>query len=202
MSLKNNYLFKKLLKCANKKQNSFNIYNVTFFLKKKKNTWIYHYFTPVYQKSQWYDLQFLRYRAWQTEIGNFRLFFTLIPKKEPKKSKFWKNEKYCWRYRHYCTKKQNHIWFTVPRYRMRQTEFFVILGHFLLFCPPNDPENKNFGKMKKSPGDITTSYTCTIFKNHMMYGSWDMECNGQNFFIILDRFLPFYPSINLKNQNF
>ena len=26
----------------------------------------------------------------------------------------------------------------------------------------------------------------------MMYGSWDMECNGE-FFVILDHFLPFYP---------
>ena len=45
-----------------------------FFEKIKKNTWRYHYFTSVYQKSWWYDLQFLRYRVWQTEIGIFRSF--------------------------------------------------------------------------------------------------------------------------------
>ena len=33
----------------------------------------------VYQKSWWYDLQFLRYRVWQTEIGNYRSFFPLLP---------------------------------------------------------------------------------------------------------------------------
>ena len=29
-----------------------------------------------------------------------------------------------------------------------------------------------------------------------------MECNRQNFFVILDGFLPFYPPNNMKNQNF
>ena len=40
-------------------------------------------------------------------------------------------------------------------YKARQTEFFVILGYFLPFYPPNNPENQNFEKMKKAPGDIT-----------------------------------------------
>ena len=90
MNLKNNYLLKKLLKWAKKKQNNFNIYNVAFFKKIKKNTRIYHYFTSMYQKSEWYDLQFLRWRAWHTEIGNFRSFFTLLPKKNPKNQNFEK----------------------------------------------------------------------------------------------------------------
>ena len=50
MNLKNNYLLKKLLKWVNKKCKNFNIYNIVFFFKKKKNTWKY-YFTSVYQKS-------------------------------------------------------------------------------------------------------------------------------------------------------
>ena len=84
MNLKIKYLSKKMLKWANKKQNNFNIYNAVFLKKKiKKNTWRYDYFKAVYQNSQWYDLQFLRYRAWQTEIGNFRSFFALLPHKNP-----------------------------------------------------------------------------------------------------------------------
>ena len=35
------------------------------FKKMKKNTWIYHYFTQVYQKSWSYAIMFLRYGAWQ-----------------------------------------------------------------------------------------------------------------------------------------
>ena len=56
MNLKNNYLLKKLLKWASKKSKNFNIYKVVFF-KKMKNTWRYHYFTPVSQKSWKYDLE-------------------------------------------------------------------------------------------------------------------------------------------------
>ena len=53
-----------------KKKKNFNIYNVIFFKKIKKKTWRYHYFTPVYQNSWWYDLQLLRYGTWRTEIGS------------------------------------------------------------------------------------------------------------------------------------
>ena len=64
-----------------------------FFKKIKKNTWRY-YFTSVYQKSQWYDLQFLRYTTWQTEIGNFRSFFCLSSPKSPKNQNFGKMKKF------------------------------------------------------------------------------------------------------------
>ena len=36
-----------------------------------KNTWRYHYFTTVYQKSQWYGLPFLRYRASVISRANY-----------------------------------------------------------------------------------------------------------------------------------
>ena len=35
----------------------------------------------------------------------------------------------------------------------------------------------------------------TINENHMMYDSWDMECNRQNVFFIFSHFFPFYPLI-------
>ena len=35
-----------------------------------------------------------------------------------------------------------------------------------------------------------------------MYGSWYMEHDWENFFVILDYFLPFYPTNNPKNRNF
>ena len=34
------------------------------------------------------------------------------------------------------------------RYKVQQTEFFVILGHFLPFYLPDNPENQNFEKLK------------------------------------------------------
>ena len=35
-----------------------------------------------------------------------------------------------------------------------------------------------------------------------MYGSWDMKRGRQEFFVILDHFLPFYPTNKPKNQKF
>ena len=44
------------------------------FEKIMKHTCRYHYFTPVYQKFWWFDLQLLRYKVWLTEIGTFWSF--------------------------------------------------------------------------------------------------------------------------------
>ena len=59
----------------------------------------------------------------------------------------------------------------------QQNESFVVLGYFLPFYPINNPKNKNFEKMKKTPGDIIILHKCTINDNHMMHGSPDIECN-------------------------
>ena len=48
--------------------------------------------------------------------------------------------------------------------------FFVILGHFLPFDPPNNPKNQNFEKIKKTPGNIIILHLCTTNDDHM-YGS-------------------------------
>ena len=78
------------------------------------------------------------------------------------------------------------------------------LSFWTVFCPfthPKDLENQNFEKIKNTTEDIIILPMCTINKNHMMYGSSDMECNRQNIFVILDRFLSFYPPNNPKNKN-
>ena len=82
------------------------------FLKIKKKTWRYPNFAPAYQKSWWYDLHFLRYRVWHTEM-----------------------KKNCWRYHHFThvhQKPQSHeVQFL--RCGVRRIELSVILGHFLHF---------------------------------------------------------------------
>ena len=70
------------------------------------------------------------------------------------------------------------------------------------YNPPNKSENQKFEKMKKILVDIIILHMCTINENHMMNGSWDMERDRQNFFLILDHYLPFYPPNNPENQNF
>ena len=59
-------------------------------------------------------------------------------------------------------------WFL--KYKVQQTEFFVILGHFLPFQPLDNPKIKTL-KLKKNPGDIIILHICPINDNHMMYGS-------------------------------
>ena len=95
MNLKNNYLLKKLLKWANKKQNNFNIYNAAF--KKNKEKYL-----------------------------GISLFYTCVPKISIISSTY------------------------VECCRLK----LVILGHLLPFCPPKNPKNQNFEKMKKLAGDI------------------------------------------------
>ena len=58
----------------------------------------------------------------------------------------------------------------ILKYKVRQTETFVILGYFLPFQPPDNPKNQNFEKMKKMLGDIILQMFTTS-DNHMMYGS-------------------------------
>ena len=72
---------------------------------------------------------------------------------------------------HMCTKKPQSYEVQFLRYRVRQTEFFVILSHFLPFYPPNNPDNQNFDKMKKASGDVIILHMCTKHYNHMMYVS-------------------------------
>ena len=44
-------------------------------------------------------------------------------------------------------------------------------GYFLPFYLPNNPENQNFEKMKKTPRDIIILHVSIINQNHMMYDS-------------------------------
>ena len=82
--------------------------------------------------------------------------------------------------------------------------FFVILGNFLHFDPPDNLKNQNLKKWKKTPGDIIILNLCTTDDNHMMYGSWDIEHNRHNFFSFWAIFCPFLSIFcpnSLKNQN-
>ena len=92
------------------------------------------------------------------------------------------------------------VWFL--GYGAWQTELFIILDCFLPFYAPNNPKNQNFVKTKKNPADITILQMLTINDSHMMYGSWDIGCNRQNFLSFWTIYCLFYPPKNLKNQNF
>ena len=95
------------------------------------------------------------------------------------------------------------------RSEARQTEFFVILSHFLHFYTTNNPKNQNFEKMKKkkkkktTPGEFIILHKCTKNHDHMLYCSWDMACDGCNcYFSFWAIFCPFTPLTVQKNQFF
>ena len=119
---------------------------------------------------------------------NFGLFFALLPPPRLTTQKIQNSEKRkknTWRYDHFTHvdhKWQSYdVWFLrFLRNRVWQTEHFVILELFLSFYPPhpNNSEKKETWRYY---------HMCTINNNHMMYGSWEMECDRQ-FWIILDHF--------------
>ena len=91
----------------------------------------------------------------------------------------------------------------VPEISSVTDTIFGHFGPFLILLPPNNPKNENFEKMKKkkTPKDIITLH---MFHKWKLYDVWFLryEVWLTQFFFILDRFLPFYPTNNSKNQNF
>ena len=152
------------------------------------------------------------YSSWDVEhnilklviLGHFLLFY----QKRTQKIKILKKLKHCWRYHHYsCVPKITIIWFTVSRYKMRQTELFVILDHFLSFYQytniPNNIKNKNCGKMRKKILEILPLYTCVPYIKIiwcMVPEIWSVM--DRIFFIILDYFYPFTPLTTWKIKIF
>ena len=73
----------------------------------------------------------------------------------------------------------------LPRYGLRKSKFFKM-------------KKKRKKKRRKPPEDIIILQMCTINDNHIMYGSGDMECNGQNFLSFSTVFYSFTPLKKLK----
>ena len=131
--------------------------------------------------------------------------FALLPPYRLRKSKFWKNEHHNWRYYHFTNEyhkwQSYNVWFL--RYEVQQTEFLVILDHFLYSpLPKKKKKNQNFEKLKKPTEDIIILHIHTINDNHMMYSSWGMKLDRHNFVSFCTIFLPFYHPNKPKNQSF
>ena len=71
---------------------------------------------------------------------------------------------------------------------------------FALLPTPNSPKNKNFKKMKNTPGDVTILHNCSKNHDHMLYCSWDMAHGGCNcYFSFWAFFFCSFTSNNSKN---
>ena len=115
-------------------------------------------------------------------FSHFGPIFTLLLKNQNfEKKKAWRYHQLTLVYH----KLQSYdVWFL--RYKVQGTEFSV--DYFLPFWPPppKNLENQNFDKMKKKKNNSWRYYHLYhyyINENHMMYGSWYMECDRQNFFL-------------------
>ena len=94
-------------------------------------------------------------------LGNFMSFYPPPPTPyQPRKPKFWKNEKSIWRCHHLKLMQQkrrsNDV--CLLRYGVQQI-FFVNWGHFLFFYPLLTPKIKIWKKCKKHL-EILSFYTC------------------------------------------
>ena len=98
-----------------------------------------------------------------------------------------------------CTINDNH-WCLVPGIWRVTDRIFYHFGSFFAL-PPSNQKIRILKNWKKTPTDIIILHMCTINDNHMMYGSWDMEHNRNNF-CHFGPFFALYPSNNPKNKNF
>ena len=96
---------------------------------------------------------------------------------------------------HVCTK-TTIIWGMVPE--IWGETFFCHSGSFFPFYTTNNPQNPNFEKMTKASGDVIILHKCTKYHNHMMYFSWDIECDRHNFLSSWAIFCPLIPLTTRK----
>ena len=128
---------------------------------------------PFYHKWQSYDIWFLRYGTWQPEffviLGHFLPFY---PSNNPENHYFEKIKKTPWDIiiLQMSSINDNHMMYGLWDMQCDNQKFFAISGHFL-------PYYQFLKKWKKKPGDIIILHMYTLNHNHMMYSSWDMECN-------------------------
>ena len=132
----------------------------------------------------------------------FWTIFALLPPNNPENQNFEKMKKMPGDIiiLHLCTINDNHMMYHSWDMECDRQKFLPFCTVFALL-PANNPENEDFAKMKKMPGDIIILHLCTINNNHMMYHSWDMECDRQNFLPFCTVFALLPPN-NPENQNF
>ena len=147
--------------------------------------------TIVYHK--WIYVWFLIYGMQQTEFFLIRNHFLPFYPLTTQKIKLGKNEK---KPGAIISQMMYGSW-DMKHDRQTFLLFWVI---FCPFTPLENPNNQNFEKMKKAPGDIIILHKCTTNHDHTLlflrYDEWRMQL----LFLILGCFLPFYPPDSLKNQ--
>ena len=138
---------------------------INIWNKCKKNPWRYP-ITHVYHKWRLYNVWFLRYKAQKTEFFVILDYFLLFyPPTYPEKNVFEKMRKMPIDtiILQMCIIKWKSYDVSFLRYGVWQTQFFLILDHFLPFYSPNNSENQNFEKTKKTSEDIRYHHCTQVY---------------------------------------
>ena len=150
----------------------------------------------VYHKWRSYDIWFLKYKVWQTEIFVILGYFLPFQPPDNLENQNFKIEKNTWRYCHFT-----HLHHKLQSFDVRFTKIWSATDHsglFFAFSHPYAPRKSKFRKNEKSTWRYY--HFTNINDSHMRHGSSGMQCNRQNFFVILDCFMPFYPLPTWKVQ--
>ena len=97
---------------------------------------------------------------------------------------------------HMCTINEDHMIYASWNIRHDRQTFSSIWAILCLFTPLTIQKIKILKKYREE----LSFYTCILNYNHMMYGSWAMECEGQTFLSFWTIFCSF--TNNPKNENF
>ena len=134
-------------------------------------------------------------------MGHFLPFYhphpVMIPKNQSFEQKWKKYLEILYFYTYMYAINEHHMIYGSWNVRC---DWQKILSFCVIFCwfSPLTTWNIKILKLKKAPGDIIILHICTINDNHMMYGSWDMEYDGQKFLSFLTIFCPFTPLTTWK----
>ena len=160
-----------------------------FFDKKKKITWRFHYFTPVYQKSWSYVYSFWDIECDSVTGSKWQLWVIFCPPPPPPKKK---KKRSPWKIRiryftYFHQKTQSYVvWFL--RYSVRQIEFLSFWAIFCPFTTLTPEKSKFFEKNAWSYQHFTL-----VYPKWQSYDVWFVKYGVQQtqFFVILVYFLPF-----------
>ena len=115
----------------------------------------------MYQKSWWYDLQFLRYRVWQTELRNMGHCLPFYP--SPLKTWKIRNLKK-WR----KLLEISSFYTCLPK--TTDILFCNFESFFALLLPPNNLKNQNFEKNLKNP--VNYHHFTLVYHKQQSHDKW------------------------------
>ena len=150
----------------------------------------------MHHKWQSYDLWFLRYQLQQTDFfSHLGSLFALLPPTPLENENIKKMKKIPGDIIKISQAYQNHDHRLYCSWDMacdRHNCYFSFCAIFSL-SSPKQPQKWKYKKMKIKTGDIIILHKCTKNHDHRLYCSWDMACDGCNYFSFLAIVCTFTP---------